>query len=102
MVELSGRPLLDTKPDHELFAGREGELEKLLTSVERRLNVLLIGDRGSGKPTLLRQLAYNLRQRLPDQPPAFVEGHLAEDVKLFLDLVRYRLGLRPAVLELFP
>ncbi len=101
-MELSGRPLLDTKPDHELFAGRERELERLLTSAERRLNVLLLGERGSGKTTLLRQLAYELRQRSPDQPPAFVEGHLAENVKIFLDLVRYRLGLSPAVLEPSP
>jgi energy-coupling factor transporter ATP-binding protein EcfA2 len=98
-MELSGRPLLDTKPDHELFADRERELEKLLTSVERRLNVLVTGDRGAGKTTLLRQLAYKLRQRSPDMPPAFVEGHLAETVKVFLDLVRYRLGLSPAVTE---
>jgi energy-coupling factor transporter ATP-binding protein EcfA2 len=101
-MELSGRPLLDTKPDHELFSGRDRELEKLLTSVDRRLNVLLIGERGSGKTTLLRQLAYELRHRSPDHPPAFVEGHLAENAKLFLDLVRYRLGLSPAVLEPSP
>lgn len=94
-MELSGRPLLDTKPDHELFAGREDVLERLLTSIERRLNVLVIGARGSGKTTLLRQLAYELRQRSPEDQPAFVEGRLAENVQMFLDLVRYRLGLSP-------
>lgn len=101
-MDLSGRPLLDTKPDHELFAGREWELKKLLISVERRLNVLVTGDRGAGKTTLLRQLAYELRQRSPDQPPAFVEGLLAVNVKIFLDLVRYRLGLSPVVMETAP
>jgi energy-coupling factor transporter ATP-binding protein EcfA2 len=94
-MELSGRPLLDTKPDQRLFAGREGELERLLTSVERRLNVLLVGERGSGKTTLLRRLAYELRQKFPDDPPAFVEGPLAEDVRGYLSLVRHRLGLSP-------
>ncbi len=101
-MELSGRPLLDTKPDHELFAGREPELQQLLTSVARRLNVLLLGERGSGKTTLLRQLAYEIRARSPDEPPAFVDGNLAENAKLFLDLVRYRLGLTPAMLEPSP
>src|SRR5438132_10217790 len=101
-MEISGRPLLDTKPDHELFAGRQRELDRLVTSVDRRLNVILIGDRGSGKTTLLRQLAYELRQRSPDQPPAFVEGLLADDVMTFLDLVRYRLGLRPTVRQPSP
>lgn len=101
-MELSGRPLLDTKLDHALFAGRQGELRKLLSSVERRLNVLVIGERGSGKTTLLRQLSYALRQKIPENPPAFVEGHLAEGAKLFVDLVRYRLGLNPAVLDPSP
>lgn len=101
-MELSGRPLLDTKPDHKLFAGRERELERLLTSVDRRLNVLLIGGRGTGKTTLLRQVAYALHQRGSDQPPAFVNGHQVDNAKLFIDLVRFRLGLDPAVLEPSP
>lgn len=96
-MDLSGRPLLDTKPDHALFAGRGGELARLLESVGRGLNVLMIGERGAGKTTLLRQLAYELRRLSPDDPPAFVEGHLTETAKLFLDLVRYRLGLAPAL-----
>ncbi|HEV8565383.1 MAG TPA: AAA family ATPase [Actinomycetota bacterium] len=94
-MDLSGRPLLDTKTDHELFADRGSELERLLTSVDRGLNVLVVGERGSGKTTLLRQLAYELRQHSPDNLPAFVEGRLSEDVRTFLDLVRYRLGLKP-------
>jgi energy-coupling factor transporter ATP-binding protein EcfA2 len=96
-MDLSGRPLLDTKPDQALFAGRDAELNRLLTSVDRGLNVLLLGERGSGKTTLLRRLAYELRQKSPDAAPAFVEGALAEDVRIFIDLIRYRLGLSPTV-----
>jgi energy-coupling factor transporter ATP-binding protein EcfA2 len=95
-MELSGRPLLDTKPDQALFAGRDAELDRLLTRVERGLNVLLLGERGSGKTTLLRSLAYELRQKSPDTSPAFVEGPLAEDVRTFIYLVRHRLGLSTA------
>src|SRR5438093_6115292 len=95
-MELSGRPLLDTKLDQALFAGRHTELDRLLTSVERGLNVLLLGERGSGKTTLLRSLAYELRQKSPDHSPAFVEGPLAEDVQTFIHLVRHRLGLSTA------
>ena len=99
-MDLSGRPLLDTKPDHALFADRTSELEQLLADSQAGLNVLVVGDRGSGKTSLLRQLVYELRHRLPEQPaPAFVEGRLANDVKSFLDLVRFRLGLRPTVTE---
>src|SRR5215213_5213421 len=98
MEDLTGRPLLDTKPDHDLFAGREDELSRLLASVERRENVLIAGERGSGKTTILRQLAYVYRAQHPDEPPPiFVEGYLADDAKTFLDLVRFRFGLEPLV-----
>jgi energy-coupling factor transporter ATP-binding protein EcfA2 len=94
-MDLTGRPLLDTTPDHELFGGRDGELARLADWVERGRNVLLIGERGSGKTTLLRQLAYELRHRHPRTPPAFVEGRLVADARILLELVRRRLGLRP-------
>src|SRR5437870_6366726 len=93
-MDLTGRPLLDTTPDHELFGGRDGELARLADWVEHGRNVLLIGERGSGKTTLLRQLAYELRQRHPRTPPAFVEGRLVTDARVLLELVRRRLGLR--------
>ena len=94
-MDLTGRPLLDTAPDHELFAGRDGELARLADWVEHGRNVLLIGERGSGKTTLLRQLAYELRRRHPRTPPAFVEGRLVTDARVLLELVRRRLGVRP-------
>jgi hypothetical protein len=99
-MDLSGRPLLDTQPDRELFGDRERELSSLLASVERRLNVLVFGERGSGKTSLLRQVAFEFRQSHPDEPsPIFVEGSLANDAGTFLDLVRYRFGLSPLLRE---
>src|SRR2546427_3128555 len=92
-MDLTGRPLLDTTPDHELFGGRDGELARLADWVVHGRNVLLIGERGSGKTTLLRQLAYELRQGHP-RTPAFVEGRLVTDARVLLELVRRRLGLR--------
>ncbi|HEX6947948.1 MAG TPA: AAA family ATPase [Acidimicrobiia bacterium] len=93
-MTLSGRPLLDTEPDHQLFAGRNEELYRLLGLVRGGVNTLVVGDRGSGKTTLLRQLAFVLR-RDAGSAPAFVEGRLAETPREFLDLVRARLGLPP-------
>jgi energy-coupling factor transporter ATP-binding protein EcfA2 len=95
-IDLGGRPLLDTAPDRDLFAGRDDELTDLVSSVERGRNVLVVGERGSGKTTLLRRLALALRERHPASPaPAFVEGSLATSPAQFLELVRYRLGLPP-------
>src|SRR6266511_5819006 len=97
-MDLTGRPLLDNDVDRAIFAGREEEFERLLTATERRLNTLLIGERGAGKTSMLRQLALELRRRHPDSPPpVFVEGGLASDARTFLDLVRHRAGLRPVV-----
>jgi AAA ATPase domain len=95
-MDLSGRPLLDTDVDRALFAGREAEFERLVAAVEQRRNTLVIGERGAGKTTMLRQCALELRRRHPDSPPPlFVEGGLANDVRTFLELVRYRAGLPP-------
>lgn len=92
-MTLSGRPLLDTEPDHQLFAGRDDELARLIDLADRGVNVLVVGERGAGKTTMLRQLAYGLRQIDSESRPAFVEGRLAETPRMFIDLVRNRLGL---------
>lgn len=94
-MPLSGRPLLDTEPDHALFAGRDDELTRLLDLVDRGTQALVVGERGSGKTTILRQLAYALRERDPDHSPAFVEGRLADSPRQFVELVRSRLGMSP-------
>lgn len=92
-MNLTGRPLLDTGPDHALFAARGDELSRLVDLAGRGVNVLLIGERGAGKTTMLRQLAYALRQLDPTHRPAFVEGRLADTPLMFLELVRNRLGV---------
>ena len=95
-MTLSGRPLLDTEPDHRLFAGRDEELDRLVSLVRAGVNTLVVGERGSGKTTLLRQLVYTMRQQDPARAPVFVEGRLADTPRDFLDLTRARLGLPPA------
>lgn len=52
-------------------------------------NVLLVGDRGSGKTSLLAQTARRLRESHWDT--AAVSGRLATDAREFLSLVRYSL-----------
>lgn len=94
-MTLSGRPLLDTEPDQRLFAGRVDELERLVALVERGANALVVGERGSGKTTILRRLSYALRQQDVERAPAFVEGRLADTPRRFIELVRSRLGLPP-------
>ena len=59
---LSSRPLLDTRADRALFAGRTSQLAALDRARHAGLNTLVLGDRGSGKTSLLRQVALRLRE----------------------------------------
>jgi GTPase SAR1 family protein len=58
-MKLSGRPLLATKLDAKLFVDRP-ELTQIMGALNGELNVLLVGGRGSGKTSLLRQAARRL------------------------------------------
>jgi hypothetical protein len=48
---LSGRPLFATAADAELYVSLPDIEQRLERAVDRGLNTLIIGDRGSGKTT---------------------------------------------------
>lgn len=94
-MDLSPRPLLDTDPDAELFAGRDEALSRVLTAAGAALNVLVVGERGAGKTSLLRQAARRLRGQGVDV--AFVDGRGATGLVSLLDLVTAALARDPFV-----
>lgn len=61
-MKLSGRPLLDTRPDHELFVDRVDEIARVRAALGQGLNCLVVGERGSGKTSLVRALMFEERQ----------------------------------------
>lgn len=61
-MKLSGRPLLDTRPDHELFVDRSDEITRIRAALGQGLNCLVVGERGSGKTSLVRALMFEERQ----------------------------------------
>jgi len=87
-MELSGRPLLDTRLDRPLYLHRPVH-DELLRSAQHGTNTLVIGRRGSGKSTLLHQLAADLRGQGVEVTE--VEGRLVTTPLDFLRLVRLRL-----------
>jgi type IV secretory pathway ATPase VirB11/archaellum biosynthesis ATPase len=66
---LSGRPLFATAADAELYVSLPDVERRLERAVERGLNALILGDRGSGKTTLVRQLLFR-RREAEQSPPA--------------------------------
>jgi len=85
MLQISQRPLQPTAADATLFVDRASELERLARSVGHRFNSLVLGERGSGKTSLLRRL----QGQLTDQgvPSRFVEASGATTVEDLIDLL---------------
>ena len=77
-MKISARPLLDNPVDAELFVGRQSELTAIWGGLNAELNVLVTGDRGVGRTSLLRQLQLDSRaplsgaRREGDFPMSFV------------------------------
>src|SRR5438105_2655151 len=95
-VDLSGRPLRNTRRDRALFVDREPTMEAAAKTVRNGGNVLLVGPRGSGKSSLLRMLGHSLDEE-PQTKTAVVDGRAAASTLEFLTLVREQLGAWGAV-----
>lgn len=98
-VNLSGRPLLDTGPDAKLYIDRGHLLERVSRAAEDGLNVLVLGERGAGKTSLLRQAAAKLREA--GKIAVFADVALGEDASEVLELIRRALRI-PAPTTPFP
>lgn len=72
-VTLSGRPLLDNRPDHELFVDRVDEMAHVRAALNQGLNCLVVGERGSGKTSLVRALMFQARQDADPQEQSLPE-----------------------------
>jgi hypothetical protein len=89
-MKLSSKPLRDTKADSALFVNREREVQRITRALRADLNVLALGESGSGRTSLLKHLAYRFRTDW-GEPHVFIEGSVASDAQTFLSLLRYRL-----------
>lgn len=90
-MNLSGRPLLDTAPDAKLYIDRGRLLERVSGAAEDGLNVLVLGERGAGKTSLLRQAAAKLREA--GKIAIFADVALGEDASEVLELIRRALRI---------
>jgi GTPase SAR1 family protein len=91
MHNLSGQPLLDNPLDAPLFVDRDNELLEAIGALSRRINVLLLGQRGIGKTSFLYRVQRELRSR--DLQVVYLAGHaLAETAADLLSVIRYHLA----------
>jgi len=93
MLQLSQRPLSGSSVDQALFINRARELDELRRAVRHRFNVLLLGDRGAGKTSLLRRLAFDLNRET--RSIEVIDATAAQDAMAVIDLVEANLGLPP-------
>jgi biotin operon repressor/energy-coupling factor transporter ATP-binding protein EcfA2 len=93
---LKARPLYDNLADSRLFV-TPPQWDQIIHAVERRLNVLMPGPRGSGKTSLLRQAQLAMRNR--EEAVAFVDGTAVADVLELSTRVRNALGGEPSPLR---
>lgn len=61
MLQLSQRPLSGSEFDHRLYVGRTEEVSQISRAAILGFNVLVLGDRGSGRTSLLRQAERQLK-----------------------------------------
>jgi energy-coupling factor transporter ATP-binding protein EcfA2 len=92
MIELSGRPLRDTRRDRELFVAREAEVQAIRAALGHGGNVLVLGARGSGKSSLLHYVQHLLEVE-DARPVVAVEGRAATTAQEFLALLAERLNV---------
>jgi hypothetical protein len=79
-------PLLDRDQDNVLFVAPDG-YDRALWAVREALNVLVLGDRGQGKTSVLRQLELALRRERPERHGVFVDLGMARSVDAALRLL---------------
>jgi energy-coupling factor transporter ATP-binding protein EcfA2 len=92
---VGSRPLYDNLADSRLFI-RPPQWEAVRRAVKRRLNVAVVGHRGVGKTTLLRQL--QLAQREAGTEVVFVDATAVENVGELATRIRDALAGQPGPL----
>ena len=88
--ELSGRPLRGTRRDRALFVDREQTIGVAEQALRNGGNVLLVGQRGSGKSSILRIVAHDLEEE--GHRRVLLDGRTAASTLDFLVLLRDQLG----------
>jgi DNA-binding transcriptional ArsR family regulator len=92
-IDLSGRPLTASPADLRRFVDRKEEFDRTWQSLARRANVLVVGQRGSGKTSFLRKLEATIAASDALGDAVYVAAGAAASIDELLATIYWRLGL---------
>jgi energy-coupling factor transporter ATP-binding protein EcfA2 len=96
---LSGRPLYANATDQHLYVPPADVLGRVQRSAERGLNTLILGERGSGKTSLLQHLLFGARDNQSARQTVYIDGSIVRSAFDVIDLLRDQLGVPPHIGE---
>lgn len=92
---MATRPLLPTHANQRRFVGRAEEVKRTVRAVAAAQNVLVLGDPGGGRSSLLNRVSY-LLEREHGVEPIVVVGEAATDAAQLLGVLVARVRRRAA------
>lgn len=79
IASMPSHPLGPTRADQRLFVDRVAETEEIMRSVSAARPVLVLGEPGSGRTSLLNHVAWRRGRQTPRQESVLISGELARD-----------------------
>ncbi|MGO9498290.1 MAG: AAA family ATPase [Solirubrobacteraceae bacterium] len=84
---MSAQPLRQSRADQRRFVDRTRETDAIIRAVAALQPVLLLGERGSGRTSLLNHVALRLARQKESRPMVMVSGELASNPSQLLGLL---------------
>jgi energy-coupling factor transporter ATP-binding protein EcfA2 len=84
------QPLAQSRADQRRFVDRAGETETIIRAVTASQPVLLLGERGSGRTSLLNHVAWLLARQKEPRPSVIVSGEVAGNPSQLLGVLGAR------------
>jgi hypothetical protein len=89
---MPGQPLAQSRSDQRRFVDRTPETDAIIRAVDAAQPVLLLGQRGSGRTSLLNHVAWLLARRKEPRETVTVSGELASNPSQLLGVLVARVG----------
>ena len=89
---MGNQPLAQSRADQRRFVDRTRETDAIIRAVAASQPVLLLGERGSGRTSLLNRVAWLLARQKEPRDAVLVSGELAIDPSQLLGVLVARVG----------